>query len=71
MDNWPQPIDILFMVLGVMSYQLAKYVYRRWRKNFRYKCPKCGFSIKTDSLETFEISVSSHNHSRLQEFKPR
>lgn len=68
-NGWPNLVDFIFILLGVATWNFSKYIYYRIRKHYRWKCPVCGFKIATDNKQTFEISVLSHNHASLREYK--
>lgn len=59
----------VWCVIG--GWELYKYLNHRRKFPYRWKCPKCNFKVETNVRETYEISKGSHNHSRLEEFKPR
>lgn len=63
----------LFVVGVIISVVLCKVswdIYKWFRDHpFRWKCPQCNFTVKTDIRETYEISKSSHNHASTKEFK--
>lgn len=48
--------------LGVCGWEFGKWMIVRFRWQYRWKCPRCNFKLKTNNRETFEISKSSHNH---------
>jgi hypothetical protein len=50
--------------VGISIWVIAKKYYQQRRYPYRWMCPRCGFKIKTNIKETFEISVSSHVHTQ-------
>lgn len=61
--------SIIIGVVVVGGWELGKYIYQRVRMPYRWRCPKCNFTLNTNNRLTFDISKSSHNHARLAEFK--
>jgi len=62
---------VLALIVGRATWGLIKFLWHRHRFPYRYHCDQCSFSFETNVRETYEISKSSHNHSRLKEFKPQ
>lgn len=58
-----------FMWLSIGGWELGKYLIRRRRMPFRWKCPDCNFKIQSTTRDVFEISKSSHNHISSREYK--
>lgn len=62
---------LLGLAAGKVIWDLIKLLWRRHQYPYSWKCPQCDFYIRTNVWETYDISKSSHNHSRLREYKPQ
>lgn len=67
--GWHDVHIILLSMWSIAVWELANWLLNRRKKTLKWKCKRCDFKVKTDSPETYYISVTSHNHSSLKEFR--
>lgn len=60
---------LIYIVPVIVGWESGKWLAGKIRMPYRWKCRQCGFKVRTNNRETFEISKSSHNHISTREYK--